>query len=164
MAYITFRGGTKEEKRYARSLAEFVLNKLVSPRLNNLLEIRINFVENLHEKTDSYGETAYYEDSRVPPREFIIDLYSKLKLRSLLETLAHELVHVKQWATGEMRETRNPFFTRYRKVLVNSNKTDYWDQPWEIEAIGREEGLFIQWVEANKNTIGKLSWTKRRYT
>jgi len=164
MAHITFRGGTKEEKKYARSLAEFVLNKLVSRRLNNLLEIRINFVETLHEKTESYGETAYFEDSAVPPREFVIDLYSKLKLRSLLETLAHELVHVKQWATGEMRETRNPFFTKYRKALVNSNKTDYWDQPWEIEAIGREEGLFIQWVEANKSTIGKLSWVKRKYT
>lgn len=164
MANITFRGGTKEEKMYAKSLAEFVLNKLVSKRLNNLLQIRINFVKDLHDRTESYGETAYYEDCSLPPREFVIDLYSKLKMRSLLETLAHELVHVKQWATGEMRETKNPFFTKYRKHLVNSDKTNYWDQPWEIEAIGREEGLFIQWVEANKSTIGKQRWTKRNYT
>lgn len=161
MAHITFRGGTSEQKQLAKSLAEFCLAKLVSKRLNNLLDIRINFSSNLYPKTESYGETAYYEDSDLPPREFIIDLYSKLKMRSLLETLAHEMVHVKQWATGEMKETKNTFITKFRKHKVNSEKVSYWDQPWEIEAMGREEGLFIQWVE--KMNLSKERWTKRKF-
>ena len=35
---------------------------------------------------------------------------------------------------------------------------DYWDQPWEIEAHGRECGLFVRWAEENK--LGHKKWTK----
>ncbi len=161
MAYITFRGGTQEQKNLAKSLAEFCLDKLISSRLNNKLDIRIVFKPTLYKKTESYGETAYYEDSDLPPKDFIIEIDSNLRLRSMLETLAHELVHVKQWATGEMRETKNNFITKFKKDNINSNKVEYWDQPWEIEAMGREEGLFIQWVE--KMNLSKEKWTKRKF-
>jgi hypothetical protein len=161
MAYITFRGGTKEQKKLARSLAEFCLEKLISSRLSNTLDIRIVFKPTLYKKTDSYGETTYYEDSNIPPKDFLIEIDSKLKMRSMLETIAHELVHVKQWATGEMRETKDNFITKFKKDIVNSNKVSYWDQPWEIEAMGREEGLFIQWIE--KMNLSGQTWTKRKY-
>jgi hypothetical protein len=161
MAYITFRGGTKEQKKLAKSLAEFCLEKLISSRLSNTLDIRIVFKPTLYKKTDSYGETTYYEDSNIPPKDFLIEIDSKLKMRSMLETIAHELVHVKQWATGEMRETKDNFITKFKKDIVNSNKVSYWDQPWEIEAMGREEGLFIQWIE--KMNLSGQTWTKRKY-
>jgi hypothetical protein len=161
MAYITFRGGTKEQKKLAKSLAEFCLEKLISSRLSNTLDIRIVFKPTLYKKTDSYGETTYYEDSNIPPKDFLIEIDSKLKMRSMLETIAHELVHVKQWATGEMRETKDNFITKFKKDIVNSNKVSYWDQPWEIEAMGREEGLFIQWIE--KMDLSGQTWTKRKY-
>jgi hypothetical protein len=161
MAYITFRGGTKEQKKLAKSLAEFCLEKLISSRLSNTLDIRIVFKPTLYKKTDSYGETTYYEDSNIPPKDFLIEIDSKLKMRSMLETIAHELVHVKQWATGEMRETKDNFITKFKKDIINSNKVSYWDQPWEIEAMGREEGLFIQWIE--KMNLSGQTWTKRKY-
>jgi hypothetical protein len=161
MAYITFRGGTKEQKKLAKSLAEFCLDKLISSRLSNTLDIRIVFKPTLYKKTDSYGETTYYEDSNIPPKDFLIEIDSKLKMRSMLETIAHELVHVKQWATGEMRETKDNFITKFKKDIINSNKVSYWDQPWEIEAMGREEGLFIQWIE--KMNLSGQTWTKRKY-
>jgi hypothetical protein len=161
MAYITFRGGTKEQKKLAKSLAEFCLDKLISSRLSNTLDIRIVFKPKLYKKTDSYGETTYYEDSNIPPKDFLIEIDSKLKMRSMLETIAHELVHVKQWATGEMRETKDNFITKFKKDIINSNKVSYWDQPWEIEAMGREEGLFIQWIE--KMNLSGQTWTKRKY-
>lgn len=161
MAYITFRGGTKEQKKLAKSLAEFCLNKLVSSRLNNKLEIRIAFKPTLYKKTESYGETAYYEDSDIPPKDFIIELDSNLKMRSMLETLAHEIVHIKQWATGEMIDTAKPMITKFRKDSIDSNKVNYWDLPWEIEALGREEGLFIQWIE--KMNLSNQRWTKRKF-
>ena len=33
----------------------------------------------------------------------------------------------------------------------------YWDRPWEIEAHGREVGLFLQWVD--KEGLQKKPWT-----
>ena len=40
----------------------------------------------------------------------------------------------------------------------NPTKIDYWDLPWEIEAHGREVGLFVRYCEANK--LGGQKWTQ----
>jgi hypothetical protein len=37
----------------------------------------------------------------------------------------------------------------YGKV-INSEKVNYYDHPWEIEAHGRERGLFYRWVEQSR--------------
>jgi hypothetical protein len=161
MAFITLRGGTSKQKKLAKSLAEFCIERLMSFRSSKNLDIRIAFKKFLYKKTESFGETAYYEDSGTPPKDFIIEIDEKLNLRSMLETVAHEMVHVKQWATGEMKETRKSFITKFRKHEVNSEKVDYWDQPWEIEALGREEGLFIKWAEKMK--LSDKPWAKRKF-
>jgi hypothetical protein len=40
---------------------------------------------------------------------------------------------------------------------INPKKVSYWDLPWEIEAHGREVGLFVRWCEANNYTA---KWTQ----
>tara|TARA_B110000503_G_scaffold85316_1_gene129716 strand:+ start:805 stop:993 length:189 start_codon:yes stop_codon:yes gene_type:complete len=45
-----------------------------------------------------------------------------------MSTLAHELVHVKQFARGELSDN-----LQYWKGKDCSD-TDYWKQPWEKEA------------------------------
>jgi hypothetical protein len=35
---------------------------------------------------------------------------------------------------------------------------DYYDLPWEIEAYGREVGLFVRWAEKNK--LAGQEWTQ----
>jgi hypothetical protein len=161
MAFITFRGGTLKQKKLAKSIAEFCIEKLMSFRLSKNLDIRIIFKNTLYKKTESFGETAYYEDSGMPPKDFVIEIDSNLRLRNMLETIAHEMVHIKQWATGEMKETKHNHITKFRKHEVNSSKVSYWDQPWEIEALGREEGLFIQWAEKMK--LSDKAWAKRKF-
>ncbi len=61
----------------------------------------------------------------IDKRTFIIDvaLYS-----NWMSILAHELVHVKQFARGEL----NPQLTHWKKR--NFSNAEYWDQPWEKEA------------------------------
>jgi hypothetical protein len=61
----------------------------------------------------------------------------------MLTTLAHELVHVKQYVKKEMPK--------------DITEGDYWDRPHEIEAHGRETGLFIRWCEQER--LGHLKWT-----
>ena len=68
-----------------------------------------------------------------------------MRLRSLLTTVAHELVHVKQYITGELTQD-------------SDKNISYWDRPSEIEAHGRETGLFIKWAEANK--LASRKWTQ----
>ena len=63
-------------------------------------------------------------------------------------TLAHEMVHVKQWAKGEMYEYTVPDMVRFHKTKFNMADINYWDYPWEIEAFGRQLGLFVRFCEA----------------
>ena len=62
----------------------------------------------------------------IDPRNFVIDigLFS-----NWVVNLAHEMVHVKQFARGEM----NADLTRWKSNRYAGN-IEYWDQPWEKEA------------------------------
>jgi hypothetical protein len=98
-------------------------------------------------------EKAYMEwiDAPVKPIEFRITLNSKFKKRQTLISLAHEMAHVKQYAKGELTDetTRSP--VKWNRVPVPEDKIDYWDLPYEIDARGREEGLYYRFLEAYPN-------------
>jgi hypothetical protein len=57
------------------------------------------------------------------------------------------MVHVKQYATGEMRYMWRPArHTKFQGMLY-PDEVEYWDSPWEIEAFGREPGLYTRWID-----------------
>ena len=62
----------------------------------------------------------------IDERTFIIDV---ALFTNWLSTLAHEMVHVKQFARGEM----DLGLTRWKSNNYCDN-IEYWDQPWEKEA------------------------------
>jgi hypothetical protein len=78
--------------------------------------------------------------------EFDIDLNRDTNTKTTLYNLAHELVHVKQFVMGELNEEQ----TKFRGGRFDTDVVDYWDLPWEIEAFGRERGLYIRFVEKFK--------------
>jgi len=59
-----------------------------------------------------------------------------------LSTLAHEMVHVKQFAKGEL----DPMLTSWKSNKYCSN-IDYWDQPWEKEARRLQDRLVSKFIE-----------------
>lgn len=121
--------------------------------------LRTNIQVNLHHKL--YVDKSNCSEGlceSVDQRHFIIDvaLYG-----NWLSTLAHEMVHVKQFARGELYESINLGMHRWKGEWLSNNRQcvkDYWDHPWEIEAHGRETGLFIRWAEAND--LAKYKWTQ----
>lgn len=63
-----------------------------------------------------------------------------------LITLAHELVHVKQYCMNELVEMDSKgLVVMYKKEIIKSNELEYYDWPWEIEAHGRMYGLYKMW-------------------
>ena len=78
-----------------------------------------------------------------------------MKPRNIAETVAHEMVHVKQWAKGEMKELVSQNKTKFKGELFGD--TEYWFRPWEIEAHGIEKGLFVKWAEATG--VSNQKWT-----
>lgn len=83
---------------------------------------------------------------RNDPIEFEIELNRNVNTKTMLYNLAHEMVHVKQFALRELNEEQSKWFGK----RVDDTKVDYWDLPWEIEAYGRERGLFTRFVHKHK--------------
>ena len=153
---VTVKGGSASQKKHVESMVNFCIAKLM-PRMKNLdVTVRLKDLTNKHAygfcMADPEGEATRSDR----PREFDIEVHSKMKLRKVLETVAHEMVHVKQYARGELYQGVRIAKHRWQGKYV-SNRMSYWDTPWEIEAHGREAGLFVQWAEKNK--LGDKAWT-----
>jgi hypothetical protein len=60
----------------------------------------------------------------------------------MLKSLAHEIVHVSQYARGELNET----MTRWRGQKVNADQIAYHEQPWEQQAMELEDTLYYSFL------------------
>jgi hypothetical protein len=105
--------------------------KLDIHRLRTNIQVRFHhklFVDNSH--SEGLCES-------VDSRNFIIDiaLYG-----NWMSTLAHELVHVKQFARGELTDN-----LQYWKGKDHS-ETKYWEQPWEKEARRLQKKLMNEYM------------------
>jgi hypothetical protein len=68
-----------------------------------------------------------------------------MRLMDMSSTLAHEMVHVKQLAKGQMKLLPNE--DRMWKGKRYSKKTKYLDMPWEIDAFSKQELLLRRAIE-----------------
>lgn len=121
-----------------KSALDFYANVLMKKNLHSNIAVRVCF-------NDEGENTTCWEDDNIRPREFTINISSKMGYQHTFITLAHEMVHVKQYAMGELRDAmRGPTPQRWLNAPIESHKIEYWDLPWEIEAYGREKGLYYR--------------------
>jgi hypothetical protein len=141
---IYTKGSTRKTQKIVKDLTRFCAEMLMSKRLLDSLLIRIEFIKDLDNQYDGDCE---YVDEESRPKEFLIRVNDSLKLSKKLRTICHEMVHVKQYATGEMRYMWRPArHTKFQGTLY-PDEVEYWDSPWEIEAFGREPGLYTRWID-----------------
>ena len=95
-------------------------------------------------KNDGNNGTA----CKTGQKEITIMVDSKLKLPYMLITLAHEMVHAKQYIRGQYRAE----WARNGKVkklwLGKTYSVAYLKRPWELEAFRREGELALALIEA----------------
>lgn len=68
-----------------------------------------------------------------------MDLDSRLGLDKLIHTLAHEMVHVKQIAKGQLLQDGKKIFWKGKKFYPK--RMSYYNHPWEIDAWRHEKVL-----------------------
>lgn len=118
------------------------LESLISKRLMNhiILDIEVKRPSLIEDGADGYCEVIGH-NSQNKPREFLIQIARNKSKRYMMMTLAHEIVHLKQYALGELDEDTNTWKgKRY-------NSKSYWNTPWEIEAYGRERGMYFEYCD-----------------
>lgn len=148
---ITITGTAgKGKQAQLEAAARFFAGQLMDPRMVRNLVIELEVLKNL----DVMGECVD-EDGGRNPRFFTISLRNQ-NIDEMIKILGHEMVHVKQYAKNELK---SGIMTATRGGLKMSSKwmgeiwkpkgkeDAYYDSPWEIEAYGREVGLFEKWVK-----------------
>jgi hypothetical protein len=126
-------------RRTLQDFSEWLGYRLLGDRLAPNVSVTV-IVTKFEDEEEGFHGFAEYEGSNVRPREFMIRMNKKMNCQLMLETLAHEMVHVKQDARGEKQE-------RYKggyKLLwkgKDHTKTSYSKQPWEREAYRLEKKL-----------------------
>ena len=145
ISMVSVTGSGKNKRAMVKSVAEYCIDKLM-PRLKDKLDITINLIPRLIENESMAGDCIWEDESCVRPREFSIRVDSTQDHQSMLETVSHEMVHVKQYARGELKDmASSALCCKWKGKKVNFYSTHYYDHPWEIEAHGRERGLFVRW-------------------
>jgi hypothetical protein len=136
--------GCPERKRfrpYVIRATHFYAEELISPKMLQNVFLKIQFDKKLEE----FGYASVKEcNLSHKPREFLIEINPLIGARDILDTLAHEMVHIKQYVYGETNES----LTRWKGQVIAD--VDYFNHPWEIEAYGMSRGLLTKFVIKEK--------------
>ena len=148
-------------------MTEFALSNLIpSKRLRDNIEINIHLKHHSNE-----GEAMLNEETnRYRPRSFRVILdHHRMRINEItgeertdmewfaeiLKTLAHEIVHVKQYALGELKWRDAGLL--YKGVNHEAmSLMEYFELPYEIEAYGREKGLLYGFLKVWQNIESEL--------
>lgn len=139
---LTVKGGNKKQRLIATELVHYV-KSLYMPKITTLdITLRIR---KFKPEEGAVGWCTY-EDNNVNPREFVIDVSLDQSFADFIKTVIHEMIHVKQYALGQMKE-------RYKsghKILWKDKDyttTSYSKCPWEREAYRKQETLYEKYMQ-----------------
>lgn len=118
---------------------DFFADALLTNQLKRHIIIHVKFRKNL-----DYLGLAEIDDYNASgkPREFILEINLNQSKEEIIHTLAHEMVHVRQYAYGELSEDATRWCgEKFARDLV------YHEQPWEIEAETVGDIIFNDYME-----------------
>lgn len=126
MINVSINGRIKNKAKVLE-YSEDILKHLM-PRVRREVDVHIDIVNEIWE-TDWHA--CCYGDKD----EVYIEIKRLYNRDEMLQNLAHELVHAKQYITGQL----DPDLNTWQRKTYN---LPYRQQPWEVEAYKLEEELF----------------------
>jgi hypothetical protein len=151
-AKIKISGGDRLKRKLVKQAAKWMLGYTLGPRLASNIILKINITEKLKD-SNVYG-SVIWEDDNHRPREYDMEICNYLKDRTLYRVLAHEIVHIRQYATGELKDLASKAdYCKWKNELVQAEgrgSGSYFNLPWEIEARQQQNVILGDW----KKTYG----------
>jgi len=128
MINLYFQGRVKNRARY-EEFACNVLNELLPRPFKREIEVFVHFTKNIEEMG-----LCHVEEKDV----IGVQINTNQSAGEIAQTLAHELVHVKQFIRKEL----NADMDRWKRARIPEDvMIPYRNQPWEIEAYAMEGWL-----------------------
>jgi len=142
---LTVRGGNAFQKKLAAAAVDFAKCEMLSKirTLDIILKIR-KFTK---EEGNVVGWCIYEDDDKVKHREFTIEVSGEQGIAAFIKTIMHEMVHVKQYALAEMRESYGNDKHRIYWKGTDHTKTAYTKSPWEKEAYRLQDKLYEKFMK-----------------
>ena len=130
--------------------------ELIGSRMNLDLTVKLSGLK----KEERCSGICEWMDDSFRPREFVIHVDNVQSFLEQLRTLSHELVHVKQYATGELYDYQRGYWSkvRWRNKVVNSDKLKYREHPWEIEAYKNQTPLLRKFLKEHNIDLNDCCW------
>lgn len=126
---------SKQLKRYVELLMPKIIKQLNLERSRKFVLIEI---------ARDITPGALGSTTNLPGLDSYVIALKPQKWADLGSTLAHEMVHVKQFAKGQFQIVGGKYFWMGKRV---TKRTQYLDQPWELEAFSRQEIIFRRAAE-----------------
>lgn len=142
MLVVHISGGSKKRKKAIRNMCELFYKKYF--RSDKYLCLNIKHKSPIGSlMADCFGL------DEPPYNEFEITIYldSSVDEETYLRSLAHELIHVKQYTKGELKEYSSASVLKFMGLFYNSTRIPYLEQPWEIEAYIKEKELYNEYIK-----------------
>jgi len=146
-----------------RHLINFTLEQLISKNLKNKLKLYVYFRKKYSFDKDTVGYLQTFAQTKTVPIRFAkMYIRTDMSFLNILETIAHELVHLKQYATGQLSKriwkSDNRVHYRWEKKDIGlQSDIEYKNRPYEIEAFEKQFPLVDKWTNYIKTPN---YWTK----
>jgi hypothetical protein len=147
---LTIQNGNKWQRFHTRKFVKWFVKKYLSDGVSKKLSIDVLISK---DKKDTDGNQGLCQKVSRSEFELTILAQEEIPLEGFLTLLAHEMVHVKQYAKGELID--NGLATKFLNKSYRESY-NYWESPWEIEAHGRERGLVTMYARDNKVRIRRF--------
>jgi hypothetical protein len=161
MIIVNYEGRTnKAERKIIDGLSVLVSEKYF-PR--HTVQVTFKMIQNLEKNESIQGDTIWEDNDKEDneffpvsrcsrPRCFTIRMQKGYDYETLITLIAHELIHVKQYVLGELRNAYNPSKIEYRTIFRNRDVTNwaYMKQPFEKEAYRLQEKLKDEYLKTHK--------------
>tara|TARA_B100000131_G_scaffold16211_1_gene16391 strand:+ start:363 stop:794 length:432 start_codon:yes stop_codon:yes gene_type:complete len=125
---------------YSKHICEDVIDWFITkyvPRHKIFLHVEHKGLK----REQAYGFCDFVDEC-YRPRQFLIEIQSRLPKELYVKTLLHELVHLRQWVKGTLT------FRSGKMHFENENVDSmlYHEQPHEIEAHNLEDKLYAKYM------------------
>jgi len=141
---VNIEGGNKKQRRLIQSVVDF-LRPMYFDKYKTL---NVDFVISRALGTDCGIDGICCTFGTYRPREFEVGINGKMNDEDIIKTVIHELIHVKQYAKGELIDrSRGKCKTLWKGK--DHSKTSYSKQPWERQAYRLQESLYKKYMKEN---------------
>lgn len=134
---INVHGSVVKKHSEIINASQFAIKKLM-PRLRSLyIDVELLKIK----EEDIYGYCNWI-DCNIRPRMFDIEIDFNQNDKNIILTLFHEMVHVKQYVKGELKDRLNVHLWKGERI---SGDYEVWG-PWEDEAEELSEELYKEFT------------------